>query len=81
MAQGDFLDWLNEDGGDRYVQRKLEAELQDAYAFQARESSAIRSQMTQLTGSLEQRLDRLAKAFLRLRRVVGPARGNGRVRS
>jgi hypothetical protein len=63
MAQDDFLDWLNEDGGDRYVQRKLEAELQDAYAYQARESSAIRSQMAQLTGSLEQRLDRLTKAF------------------
>ena len=63
MSQGDFLDWLNEDYGDRYVQRKLESELQDAYAFQARESSAIRSQVAQLTGSLEQRLDRLAKAF------------------
>jgi hypothetical protein len=63
MAQDDFLDWLNEDYGDRYVQRKLEAELQDAYAFQARESSAIRSQMAQLTGSLEQRLERLTKAF------------------
>ena len=63
MAQGDFLDWLNEDYGDRRVQRKLETELQDAYAYQARESSAIRSQMTQLTGSIEQRLDRLAKAF------------------
>lgn len=63
MAQGDFLDWLSEDYGDRYVQRKLESELQDAYAQQARESSAIRSQMTQLTGSLEQRLDRLTEAF------------------
>ena len=63
MAQGDFLDWLNEDYGDRHVQRKLETELQDAYASQARESSAIRSQMAQLTGSIEQRLDRLAKAF------------------
>lgn len=63
MSQGDCLDWLNEDYGDRYVQRKLETELQDAYAFQARESSAIRSQMAQLTGSIEQRLDRLTKAF------------------
>jgi len=26
MSQGDFLGWLNEDYGDRYVQRKLEAE-------------------------------------------------------
>jgi hypothetical protein len=63
MSQGDFLGWLNEDYGDRYVQRKLEAELQDAYAFQARESTAIRSQVAQLTGSIEQRLDRLTKAF------------------
>jgi hypothetical protein len=63
MSQDDFLDWLNEDYGDRYVQRKLEAELQDAYAFQARESTAIRSQVAQLTGSIEQRLDRLTKAF------------------
>jgi hypothetical protein len=63
MAQDDFLDWLNEDYGDRYVQQKLEAELQDAYAYQARESTAIRSQVAQLTGSIEQRLDRLTKAF------------------
>ncbi len=63
MAQDNFLDWLNEDYGDRYVQRKLEAELQDAYAYQARESTAIRSQVAQLTGSIEQRLDRLTKAF------------------
>jgi hypothetical protein len=63
MGQSDFLDWLDEDYGDRRVQRRLESELQDAYSYQAQESSALRSQMEQVQGSLEQRIDRLSKAF------------------
>lgn len=63
MAQGDFLDWLNEDYGDRRVERRLEGELQDAYASQARQSSALQSQMARIQGTLEQRLDHLTKAF------------------
>jgi len=63
MEQNDFLDWLNEDYGDRRVQRRLESELQDAYSYQAQQSSALQSQMAQVAGSLEQRLDRLTKAF------------------
>ncbi|HSZ42976.1 MAG TPA: hypothetical protein VK817_23685 [Trebonia sp.] len=64
MTQGnDFLDWLNEDYGDRRVQRRLEGELQNAYDMQARQASTLRSQMDRIQGTLEQRLDRLAKAF------------------
>src|ERR1700742_2222581 len=59
----DFLDWWEEDQGDRRVQRRLESELKDAYSYQASQSSALRSQMAQLTGSLEQRLNRLTEAF------------------
>jgi hypothetical protein len=63
MTQGDFLDWLTEDYGDRRVQRQLESELQEEAAYQARQASEIRSQMARLQGSLEQRIDRLEKAF------------------
>ncbi|MGH3170947.1 MAG: hypothetical protein ACRDN0_34385, partial [Trebonia sp.] len=63
MAQSDFLDWLNEDYGDRRVERRLENELEDAYASQARQSSALQSQMARIQGTLEQRLDHLTKAF------------------
>jgi hypothetical protein len=59
----DFLDWLDEDAGDRRVQRRLESELQGAYSYQASQSSALRSQLTQVTGSLEQRLNKLTEAF------------------
>ncbi len=59
----DFVDWWYADAGDRRMQRKLEEEIDSAYASQAREASAIRSQMSQLQGTLEQRIDRLAKAF------------------
>jgi hypothetical protein len=59
----DFLDWWYADAGDRRVRRRLEGQIDQAYASQAREASAIRSQMSQLQGTLEQRIDRLAKAF------------------
>ncbi len=59
----DFLDWWYEDAGDRRVQRQLQEELDGAYASQAREASTLRSQMSRLQGTLEQRIDRLAKAF------------------
>jgi hypothetical protein len=63
MAQDGFLDWLNEDHGDRFVRRRLESELQTANDAQAREASALQSQMARIQGTLEQRLDRLTKAF------------------
>jgi hypothetical protein len=64
MSQGnDFLDWLNEDYGDRRMQRRLEGELQNAYDMQARQASTLWSQMDRIQGTLEQRLDRLTKAF------------------
>lgn len=63
MTDSGFLDWLYEDSGDRYVQRRLESQLQDAYTFQAAESDRLRAQMQRVQGSLEQRLDRLTKAF------------------
>jgi hypothetical protein len=59
----DFLDWLEEDAGDRRVQRRVESELQDAYDYQARQQSAMRSHIEKVQGSLEQRLDTLTKAF------------------
>jgi hypothetical protein len=63
MGQSDFADWWYEDYGDRRMQRKLEQELETAYVYQARAASALRSQMAQVSGTLEQRIDRLAKAF------------------
>lgn len=63
MTDSGFLDWLYEDSGDRYVQRRLESQLQDAYTYQAAESDRLRAQMERVQGSLEQRLDRLTKAF------------------
>lgn len=67
MGQSEFLDWLSEDAGDRRVKRRLESELQselqDAAQYQAQLSSSLQSQISQLQGSLEQRLDRLTKAF------------------
>lgn len=63
MGQSEFLDWLNEDYGDRRVQRRLESELQDAYQYQAQVSSTLQSRMAQVQGSLQQRIDRLTKAF------------------
>lgn len=63
MADNDFLDWLTEDYGDRRVERRLESELQDAYDSQASQASALQSQMERIQGTLEQRLDRLTKAF------------------
>lgn len=63
MPDSSFLDWLYEDSGDRYVQRRLESQLQDAYSYQAQQSSALQSQLAQVQGSLEQRLERLTRAF------------------
>jgi hypothetical protein len=63
VSQSDFLDWWSEDVGDRRVQRRLESELQDAYNYQARQSSALAAQMARVQGSLEQRLEKLTKAF------------------
>jgi hypothetical protein len=57
------MDWWYSDDGDRRLQRKLQEEIDSAYASQAREASAIRSQVSALQGTLEQRIDRLAKAF------------------
>ncbi|MBO0806038.1 MAG: hypothetical protein J2P25_23570, partial [Nocardiopsaceae bacterium] len=59
----DFAEWFFEDTGDKLVRRRLEGKLQAASTTQAREARDLRSRMSQIQGTLEQRLDRLAKAF------------------
>jgi hypothetical protein len=63
MTDSGFLDWLYEDSGDRRVRERLESQLQDAYSYQAQQSRSLQSQISQVQGSLEQRLNRLTKAF------------------
>jgi len=63
MTDSGFLDWLYEDSGDRRVRERLESQLQDAYSYQAQQSRSLQSQIAQVQGSLEQRLNRLTKAF------------------
>jgi hypothetical protein len=62
-TMSDFLDWLEEDAGDRRVQQRIESELQNAYDYQTRQQSAMRSHIEKVQGSLEQRLNRLTEAF------------------
>lgn len=63
MTDSGFLDWIYEDSGDRRVRERLESQLQDAYSYQAQQSRSLQSQISQVQGSLEQRLNRLTKAF------------------
>ena len=61
MAQGDsFADWWFEDYGDRQMRKRLEGEIEDAAYAQ---SSAFQAQLSRLQGTLEQRFDKLSKAF------------------
>jgi hypothetical protein len=63
MTQDNFLDWWGEDYGDRRVRRQLEGELQDMAAAATAQQGELQSQLTRLEGTLEQRIDKLSRAF------------------
>jgi hypothetical protein len=63
MTQSEFVDWVTQDYGDRRLRRRLEGEIDDAEQAAYSSQATLRSQLAQVQGTLEERLNRLATAF------------------
>ncbi|MFI5906004.1 hypothetical protein [Dactylosporangium sp. NPDC051541] len=63
MSDSAFQDWLVSDSWQDYKQQRAIREIESSLDGQRAESRALRSQLSRLQGSLEQRLNRLIRSF------------------
>lgn len=63
MSDSAFQDWLVSDSWQDYKQQRAIREIESSLDGQRAESRALRSQLSRLQGSLEQRLSRLIRSF------------------
>ncbi|GAA3284182.1 hypothetical protein Dvina_01975 [Dactylosporangium vinaceum] len=63
MSDSAFQDWLVSDSWQDYRQQRAIREIESSLDGQRAESRALRSQLSRLQGSLEQRLSRLIRSF------------------
>ncbi|WP_433612666.1 hypothetical protein ACQP2P_01965 [Dactylosporangium sp. CA-139114] len=63
MSDSAFQDWLVSDSWQDYKQQRAIREIESSLDGQRAESRALRSQLSRLQGSMEQRLSRLIRSF------------------
>ncbi|GAA2333103.1 hypothetical protein [Dactylosporangium salmoneum] len=63
MSDGEFRDWLLSDSWQDFKQQRAIREIESSLSGQRAESRALRSQLSRLQGSIEQRLSRLIVSF------------------